>query len=269
MKDIKFIATDMDNTLLTSKGELPPDFFSLVAKLKEQGVEFAAASGRPLYTLLETFAELKNEMTFICDNGGLIMHHGDVIFTSELPREDYRKMATFAAESDGIPIVCGMDAAYINQADKAYDAIYRTFYTKINYVASLESLDITADKFTLFFPNKDSLENYENVFAPAFGEQYSVVVSGPEWIDIMNEGIDKGTAMTIIGEKLHISLADMMAFGDTHNDAGMLKAVGHSYIVANGNPEIAHYAKFTAPTNDEYGVMRVMEKLLKVKQQDN
>lgn len=266
MENIKFIATDMDNTLLTSRGELPPNFFSLVKKLKNEGIEFAAASGRPLYTLLDTFAELKDDMTFICDNGGLIMHHSEVIFTSELPHDDYRKMAAFAAETDGIPIVCGMDAAYINKADETYDATYRTFYKKINYVEDLEKLDITADKFTLFFPNKNSSRKYDEVFAPAFGEQYSVVVSGPEWIDIMNQGIDKGTALAIISEKLQISLEDMMAFGDTHNDAGMLQAVGHSYIVANGNPEIAHLAKHTAPANDEYGVMQVMEKLLRTKQ---
>lgn len=266
MKNIKFIATDMDNTLLTSRGELPPNFMTTISQLLAADVAFAAASGRPLYTLLEMFGEFRDQMTFVCDNGGLIMHKGEIIFNSERPQKDYQQMVTFAKETDAIAIICGLDAAYIAQKDEQYDAIYRTFYKKIVYVDDLEDLNVTADKFTLYFPNNNSQEKYHSVFAPQFGENYSVVVSGPEWIDIMNQGVDKGTAMEILSQKLGIALADMMAFGDTHNDVGMLKTVGHSYLVANGNPEIAKYAEKTAPSNDEYGVQQILEQVLTAKE---
>ena len=48
MKDVKLVATDMDHTLLTEKGELPPHFAQTIAELKTVGVDFAIASGRPL-----------------------------------------------------------------------------------------------------------------------------------------------------------------------------------------------------------------------------
>ena len=81
----------------------------------------------------------------------------------------------------------------------------------------------------------------------------------------MNKGVDKGSAMAIMSEQLAIPFEQMMAFGDTYNDIGMLKQVGHSYIMANGTPEVAQYAKFTAPSNDEYGVLQVLKKVLAAK----
>lgn len=266
MKNVKLIASDMDHTLLTSTGKLPPNFMATIRQLQEVGIEFAAASGRPLYTLLEMFPEVKDEMTFVCDNGGLIMHKGDIIFNSELPADDYQKMAAFTEKANAIAIICGLDSAYILKKNQEFDAVYRTFYSKIIYVDDFSQLDITADKFTIYFPKQDSQKNYQTIYAPQFGADYSVVVSGPEWIDIMNQGIDKGSAMQILAEKLGISLSDIMAFGDTHNDVAMLKAVGHSYLMANGNPEIAQYAKYTAPANDEFGVVQIINKVLAEKQ---
>ena len=51
MQNVKLIASDMDQTLLTSEGTLPPHFDRYLQRLNQAGIEFVAASGRPLYTL--------------------------------------------------------------------------------------------------------------------------------------------------------------------------------------------------------------------------
>ena len=43
---IKFIAADLDGTLLNSSHALPDGFMELVEKLYDMGITFAAASGR-------------------------------------------------------------------------------------------------------------------------------------------------------------------------------------------------------------------------------
>lgn len=82
MKQVKLIATDMDHTLLTEQGELPPRFAEYIHELNHYGITFAIASGRPLYTLKKVFANLQDELTFISDNGGVISHHGERIYQS-------------------------------------------------------------------------------------------------------------------------------------------------------------------------------------------
>lgn len=61
MQNVKLIASDMDQTLLTSAGILPPHFDRYLHRLGEAGIEFAVASGRPLYTLQETSHTLVTE----------------------------------------------------------------------------------------------------------------------------------------------------------------------------------------------------------------
>ena len=72
MDRIRLVASDMDATLLDENSQLPPDFEAAVKALAEKGIRFAAASGRPLYTLEEMFPNLRKEMILIGDNGGAI-----------------------------------------------------------------------------------------------------------------------------------------------------------------------------------------------------
>ena len=48
MDIIRLIASDLDATLLDGQSQLPPDFAETVRALAEQGIRFAAASGRDL-----------------------------------------------------------------------------------------------------------------------------------------------------------------------------------------------------------------------------
>ena len=48
MDRIRLIASDMDATLLDEHSQLPPDFEQVIRALAQQGILFAAASGRPL-----------------------------------------------------------------------------------------------------------------------------------------------------------------------------------------------------------------------------
>ena len=76
MDVIRLIASDLDATLLDDQSQLPPDFAETVRALAERGIRFAAASGRPIYTLEEMFAPLRDDIIFVGDNGGV--HLGDI-----------------------------------------------------------------------------------------------------------------------------------------------------------------------------------------------
>ena len=47
-----------------------------------------------------------------------------------------------------------------------------------------------------------------------------------------------------------------MAFGDAHNDAEMLKAVGLGVAMGNAEPEIKAIADYVCPAIDDDGIYR-------------
>ncbi|WP_223362613.1 HAD family hydrolase [Sporolactobacillus terrae] len=264
---MKLIATDMDSTLLTSTSELPPDFERYVLKLRELGVDFAIASGRPLYTLSDIFSNLKEDMVFICDNGGLVSYKGKILFNSLIDVSAYQKMIRFVEdETDGVAILCGLDSAYISKKNEQYKSFLYTYYTKITVVEDMRKLAVKADKFTIYFPGAGSKAHYDRIFKPQFVKEFSVVISGTLWIDIMNKGIDKGKAMKRLGDYMHIDSSQMMAFGDTYNDAEMLQSVKYSYIVANASEGMKQYANYITASNDDYGVIKIVEELIRRKE---
>lgn len=55
-----------------------------------------------------------------------------------------------------------------------------------------------------------------------------------------------------------------MSFGDGNNDLEMLTLAGKSYAMKNGSNETHQTAQQLAPTNDEDGVLAVIESLLEI-----
>ena len=94
MDVIRLIASDLDATLLDGKSQLPPDFAETVRALAERGIRFAAASGRPIYTLEEMFAPLRDDIIFVGDNGGAICWKGGNLYVSEMDTADWHTRAT-------------------------------------------------------------------------------------------------------------------------------------------------------------------------------
>lgn len=265
MKEIKLIAIDVDHTLLTEKGELPPQFFQYVRKLNELGVYCVIASGRPLYTLKEMFGECWEQMSFICDNGGIIVHRSETIFESLIQPEQVRSLVCFAEEkNEGIPLVCATNAAYILKRHEAHQAYLRTFYSNILYVDadSLANVEADVDKFTVYYPTKDCHTSFHRWYVPAYGTDFTVALCDTSWIDIMNKGVDKGAALQMLGETLGVLPTQMMAFGDSYNDIPMLEMVTYSYVVKNAIDDMRQYAHFLAESNDDYGVLKVMDAVI-------
>ena len=89
MDVIRLIASDLDATLLDDQSQLPPDFAETVRALAERGIRFAAASGRPIYTLEEMFAPLQDDIIFVGDNGGAICWKGESLYLSEMDVADW------------------------------------------------------------------------------------------------------------------------------------------------------------------------------------
>lgn len=64
-------------------------------------------------------------------------------------------------------------------------------------------------------------------------------------------------------ERWKIDADQIMAFGDSENDIEMLELAGYSFAMKNGEEKVKRMAKYIAPSNDEAGVLQVLEQYLK------
>ena len=92
-----------------------------------------------------------------------------------------------------------------------------------------------------FNGTKDCLTYFQKLFS----SEIKVVTSGNIWVDFIAPDANKGTALQILLDHLHILPEECMAFGDQYNDVEMLQLAGTSYAMSGAAPGISFYADYT------------------------
>lgn len=260
--NIKFIAADMDGTLLDENSQLNPEFFDIYRQLEEKSIIFAAASGRQYYSLIETFEPLKDHMMFIAENGTMVMHQGKELYSCEIDKHSIRAIIEQARAIPGAQIVlCGKKSAYIETQDPKALEEFAKYYKRCQYVEDLTAVEDDFIKVAVcHFEGTEA--NVFPSFNAVFGDSHQVVVSAKIWLDVMNAVASKGAAIEHLQRTLDFSHEQTMSFGDYLNDLEMLKASYHSYAMDNAHPVVKETARFSAPSNKEAGVLTVIKQQL-------
>ncbi len=257
---IKLIALDMDGTLLNSKKELPPDFFSFV--LSHPSIHVAIASGRQYYSLEKQFADVKDHLVFIAENGTMVVDHGNVIYLNTMKKEDVVSVLFDLKKLEGVTIIlCSNESAYMESSEEEAIVEATKYYDRITGVKDLFEIaeEKAIIKFAIYFKNGDAEKYYTELRQVKDG--LKTVLSGKSWIDISSVDADKGIALKKVMELYHINKEESMAFGDYLNDVEMLNAVCYSYAMKNAHPYIKEICCYQTDSNDEEGVMKILRAL--------
>jgi len=265
---LKLVAVDMDGTLLNDAKKMPKKTFEIVDRLHAKGITFAVASGRDHLSLQHLYDEIKDDIVFIAGNGSIIIDKGKVIFAEVMDLDDIHEIVEVVNKIPDIKItLCGLKSAYMFEennilSDMSLELVESHFptYTVIKNLAELptnEEIILIA----IFDPNYKSKENiYDNL--KHFEDRCHLAISGSEWLDIMNIGINKGVGIKKLQEKLDATPEETMVFGDELNDYEMMQQAYYSYAMENAVPKIKEIANFAAPSNEEEGVIRILENFL-------
>ena len=253
----------MDLTLLADDKSMPEGIDERIDALTEHGIVFCAASGRPALALRQSFPRHHANMAIVADNGASVYLRDELIYRDLLDKGLYHEVLARCVDSGrGIPVLCAFDDAYVLERDRKHEDVVGIYYRSIIYVDSFEDLDIESNKISMYFPDWDSKKQLDEVYGPEFGSRLYVTCAGDEWLDFMNIGINKGSGIRHLAENLGIDLADVAALGDTYNDIPMLDIVGHSYVMGNAAEHMHAHGKFLAPTNNEAGVLTVIDRIV-------
>ena len=260
--NIKFIATDMDGTLLDQDGRLDPEFFDLFLQLEEKGILFSAASGRQYYSLRETFAPIQDRMIYVAENGTLVMHQDKELYSRTIAKSEIDEIIKAARALEGTHLVlCGKRSAYIETQDPKALEEFQKYYYRCEYVSDLLTVDDEFIKVAICHFDGSEEFVYPTMKAK-FDDSHQVVVSAKIWLDIMNAEASKGAAIKHLQATMGFGPEETMSFGDYLNDLEMLQVSEHSYAMENAHPKLKEIARFGAPSNVDAGVFQVLEKLL-------
>lgn len=262
LRRIKLVVSDLDGTLLNANSQLPADFSQVVRDLADRDILFATASGRNWQSQKAVFTACNEQMTFICDNGAFIVHKGRPFFISELKEDLWKSIARKCAEygSDCGAVICGVRSAYLLR-NPQIQPVVEQFYPEIVYVDDFDEIDDQVFRISVCYLKGPAGEMFDD-FSRCYAGQASLVCAHPVFMDVMNSGINKAAGVSMLQQSLGLTSEQTMAFGDYDNDIEMLKNAGIAYIMENAPLSMREHAQYLAPSNEEQGVVTVLEDTL-------
>lgn len=232
---IRFIATDMDGTLLEPGGTLPDGFFPVVEQLTALGVRFAAASGRQLDNLYRLFGPVARDMCFICENGALNAVGHEVVSVYPIERAMALEIIK-TIQSYGMQVLLsGRHCCYVAAENRAFcDTMV---YDLRNTMAIVDRFDLIEDDFIKISAFAEgSIEPFAPRLSEKWGARLNAARSGREWFDFTVGS--KGMGVRSLAQSLGVMREEIVAFGDNFNDESMFKQAGHPFLMEQANPAL-------------------------------
>ena len=157
------------------------------------------------------------------------------------------------------------------EAENEKEAIVNALYylaDNINDTNGMYAEVNLKDESILIYNDDDEVVEYYFDFVAKEIEDYwqgrlNTVVAGAPWIDFMKPGTDKGAALQFVQQYFQVKKEETLAFGDNHNDLGMILAAGEGCAVSTARTAVKEAAKHIVGSYEEKGVIKALQELLK------
>lgn len=264
----KVLVLDIDGTLTNSDKEITPATKQGIKNVLERGHKVILASGRPTPGMRRYEEELeleKYEGFLLSFNGGRIINcrTGEVVYQRVLPLMIIPGLYAFAREHK-----CGLITYFGDQIISAFEPDeYVELEARINGMPIKivdnfrDYVDFEINKCLLTAPPKQA-EVYEKELAQKYGDILSVYRSEPFFIEIMPQNVDKATSLEQMLSTIGMTRENAICCGDGYNDISMIRYAGVGVAMGNAQEKVKEAADYITATNDEDGLVEVIENFI-------
>ncbi|MGB8714571.1 MAG: HAD family hydrolase [Onishia taeanensis] len=234
----QLIVTDLDRTLLNADHDLDPRTIETFQALAERGHHLAIASGRHYRDILPLRERLGVEAHIISTNGAYLHGPDDAVLSTQHVPEAMARELIDLERPPGMRLNLYRDDDWLIDAP-APELLALHAHTGFGYrVAEPGELDGRGVGKVLFIGEPTALSTIEEAVEARYGSALHLTYSLPGSLEIMAGGVNKGTALARLLERLSLPAEACLAFGDNLNDTEMLDLAGQAFVMANAHPEL-------------------------------
>ena len=266
---VKWIAADIDGTMLDSSSQLPPGNVDAIRQAQDRGVEVFLATGRRFGAAVWVAEGLALSSPLIVNNGAMIV----------CPLQSRRLARWFLAPEVASAIlsatssfthctVLHKDRPAAGQlvvcAQPRTNGQLQHYLNKVPRVTvQVESLqdEIDGDLIEIMFSGPlDLMEAVEGRLKESGFEKHVRITRTYYWeknlgiIDVLNKECSKRSALDFLARSHGIRSAEIMAIGDNHSDLEMLEYAGVGVVMANGVAALKGRGFYETASNNDLGV---------------
>ena len=267
----KLIAIDMDGTLLNSKNQISERNLSVLHRAVAEGLYVVLSTGRILRSAIYYAKSINLNNPIIACNGAIAISEGeeDIIFEKKMGMDVSKKVIQLAEENNMYYHFYDRDTFYTKELNGKNEQYYNSIEDSLKsqginleilkepeQTLEIERPDIY--KFVFMEDDKDKLLDFREQLNNIEG--INISSSWHNNVEIMKEGVSKGSGLEYLCKTLNIEKSQVVAIGDNENDIPMLQIAGLAVAMANGDDTIKKHSHVITDTNNEDGVAKVIEK---------
>ena len=258
------LVLDMDDTLLNDDHTISNENKVMLAKARELGVHIVLASGRPTPAMIAYVKELQLDNSYMISyNGAVItdLKEDKVIFEQTLTQGQIHELYDYSLKSK-THIITYVGGKIVSETDSEYIEIEKNITgLEHNKVVSFkEEVQSSAVKCILL-EEPTYLKEVEKDLKAAM-PHLSVSMSKPFFLEVAQNGIDKGASIKFLAERLNILQSEIIAVGNAGNDLTMIEYAGLGVWVDNVDPELRDKGDVIVASNNNHGVAEVVRRFI-------
>ncbi|MBW5426141.1 Cof-type HAD-IIB family hydrolase [Streptomyces sp. BG9H] len=258
------IATDLDGTLLRGDDTVSDRSRRALAAAGERGARHLVVTGRPAPRVRPLIRDLGYDGLAVCGQGAQLYDAGahHMVWSVTLDRE-LAEVALGKIEAEVGQVFAAVDQDGVDGLtliEPGYDMPHPTLpAVRVPHRDVLWELPIS--KVLVRHPRLAD-EELAEVARGVVGSLATVTMSGPGTVELQPSGVTKATGLALAAERMGLTAADTVAFGDMPNDIPMFLWAAHGVAMANAHSELKSVADELTRTNEEDGIAVVLERLL-------
>ena len=258
MTNYRALFLDIDGTILRPDHTIEESTKQAIKQVNEKGIEVFLATGRPLHEV-DTIADELNIHSFIGYNGAFATYDNKEIVNVTMDASTIKQYLS-VAKTHGHELVLytsnrslftSLDTGEVKEFIKRFEIQKYELFTldNINDILGITLINLNEDELALYQTDNQIYMSQVNVD----GLRHCY--------DVIQEKVNKGSAIKTILSMLNIPKEKAIAFGDGMNDKAMLEYVGESFAMGNANPELFNYAKHRTTDVTDSGIYNGLRKL--------
>lgn len=272
----RLFVSDLDGTLLNSKAEISDTTARIINQGIASGMDFTISTARTPTTALKIVEKLNIKLPVMLMNGVLIYDMASGRYLQKAVLDETVVMVLL-----GLIKLKGLSCFLYALEDGQFRAYYDSVEsTSLNYFRNerimkynkkfteVEDLSLIAGNDIIYCVLREPKERLEGLYRELSvvkgvkAEFYPDVYNDTYYmLEIYSEQASKKEALSYLRTTRHYD--SVICFGDNLNDKALLEASDYFYAVSNAHPEIQNMADSIIPSNDEDGVARFIEQMIK------
>lgn len=268
--EIRLIAMDMDGTLLNSGQQISPENLSALREARARGVRMAICSGRlPGDAGLFAVSAGLADCAILSLNGAYCQERpmGEAYENHTLPDRALNECVALLS-AEGVAFGCFAQNRQVTFHARGREGALWDGHTRgegaPEYLYGMDALNRVrgdgVNKLVCLGKSEEQLSCLRKRLEAVKG--IAVTSSWALNLELMPEGVDKGTAVLGLAKRLGLEASSIMALGDYDNDEPMIARSGLGVAMGNATGRVRRAARHVTLTNDEDGVAAAIRRFV-------